>query len=44
MLKKKRLDEVSWRPLEAGEKKELLKNPFLMQKFVKAMNRRMGLR
>ena len=43
-LKKKRLDEVSWRPLEEWEKKELLKNPFLMQKFVKAMNRRMGLR
>lgn len=42
-LKKKRFDEVSRRPLEPSEQKELLKNPFLMQKFVKAMNNRMWL-
>lgn len=42
-LKKKRFDDVSRRPLEPSEQKELLKNPFLMQKFVKAMNNRMWL-
>lgn len=40
-LKKKRLDEIWWKPLDAWEEKELLKNPLLMQKFVKAMNDRM---
>ena len=43
-LKKKRLDAVWWEPLKESEKRELLKNPFLMQKLVKAMNRRMWLR
>ncbi len=43
-LNKKRFDNVSRRPLEPSEEKELLKNPFLMQKLVKAMNNRMWLR
>lgn len=43
-LKKKRLDKVWWRELTSWEEKELLKNPLLMQKFVKAMNKRMWLR
>ena len=42
-LKKKRLDRTARRPLEPEEEKELLKNPFLMQRLVKAMNRRMWL-
>ena len=42
-LSKKRLDRVARRPLTPEEEKELLKNPFLMQRLVKAMNRRMWL-
>lgn len=42
-LKKKRLDRTARRPLEPEEQKELMKNPFLMQRFIKAMNRRMWL-
>ena len=42
-LKKKRLDRTARRPLNPDEEKELLKNPFLMQRLVKAMNRRMWL-
>lgn len=42
-LKKKRLDRTARRPLEPEEQRELMKNPFLMQRFIKAMNRRMWL-
>jgi len=42
-LKKKRLDRTARRPLEPAEQRELMKNPFLMQRFIKAMNRRMWL-
>lgn len=42
-LKKKRLDRTARRPLEPEEQRELMKNPFLMQRLVKAMNRRMWL-
>ena len=42
-LKKKRLDRTARRPLDPEEQRELMKNPFLMQRFIKAMNRRMWL-
>ena len=45
ILNHQRLDRSGLVLFEKGstEEKELLKNPFLMQKFMKTMNRRMGL-
>ncbi|HKL44415.1 MAG TPA: hypothetical protein VJ892_03990 [Candidatus Absconditabacterales bacterium] len=42
VLSKDRLSDIGYEILDEKETKELMKNPFLMQRFVKAMNSRMG--